>query len=88
MFEMTSAYYKIFEPYNWPTQNNLIIQTLLKTTNRKFVVRSNKYIEKSDCPVKWREKMLNFVIKYCENHRFCRAIVILHGKNVAYFMTS
>ena len=37
-------------------------------------------IKKSDSPVKLREKMLNFVVKYCENCMFCRAQVIICGK--------
>ena len=37
-------------------------------------------IKKSDSPVKLREKMLNFVVKYCKNCMFCRAQVIIHRK--------
>ena len=37
-------------------------------------------IKKSDSPVKLREKMLNFVVKYCENCMFCRAQVIIRWK--------
>ena len=42
MFAMTSAY-KLLQNENFrTTAKNLIIQTLLKTTFRKFVVRTNK----------------------------------------------
>ena len=46
------------------------------TTHRKFMCTNKK----SDSPVKLREKMLNFVVKYCENCMFCRAQVIIRGK--------
>ena len=42
MFAMTSAY-KLLQNENFrTTAKNFIIQTLLKTTHRKFVVRTNK----------------------------------------------
>ena len=37
-------------------------------------------IKKSDSPVRLRKKILNFVVKYCENCMFCRAQVIIRRK--------
>ena len=94
IFAMTSAY-KLLQNENFrtilfTTEKNLIIQILLISRNcfairpitkhRKFVVCTNKLNKKSDSPVKLREKMLNFIVKYCENCMFCRAQVIIRGK--------
>ena len=84
MFAMTSAYKllqnEIFEPYNSSQQKNLIIQILLKPLIESLLCVLINRLKKSDSPVKLREKMLNFVVKYCENCMFCRAQVIIRGK--------
>ena len=81
MFAMTSAYKLLqnenFQTISFTTAQKLIIQILSKTS--LLCVLINR-IKKSDSPVKFREKMLNFVVKYCENCMFCRAQVIIRGK--------
>ena len=85
MFAMTSAYKlqqnENFRAILFTTAKNLIIQILLKPLKESLLcVLINRIKKKSDSPVKLREKMINFIIKCCENCMFCRAQVIIRGK--------
>ena len=71
---------KIFEPYNSLQQKNWSFKSYQKPLIESLLWALINRIKKSDFPVKLREKMFNFFIKYCENSMFCRAQVIIPGK--------
>ena len=71
---------KIFEPYNSLQQKIWSFKSYQKPLIESLLCILINRIKKSDSPVKLREKMLNFVVKYCENCMFCRAQVIVRGK--------
>ena len=71
---------KIFEPYNLLEQKIWSFKSYLKPLIEcLFCVLINR-IEKSESPVKLREKILNFTVKLWKNCKFCRALAQFHGK--------
>ena len=71
---------KIFELYNSLQQKIWSFKSDQKPLIESLLCVLINRIKKSDSPVKLREKMLNFVVKYCENCMFCGAQVIIRGK--------
>ena len=71
---------KIFEPCNSLQQKIWSFKSHQKPLIESLLCVLINGIKKLDSQVQWREKMLNFIVKYCENCMFCRAQVIIRGK--------